>query len=122
MTSRLEQPRASTRPVHGWAALKCALERPVDIVWLVAFRVAFGLTLAVSMVRFLAYGWVDEYFVAPRFHFKYYGFAWVEPLTGAQLHAVFWALLALALMVAAGALFRVSALLLVLGFMLRAPV
>lgn len=109
-------PHASTLGPRSWAAHKSALERPVDIAWLVAFRVAFGLTLAVSMVRFLAYGWVDAYFVTPRFHFKYYGFDWVEPLAGAQLHVVFWALLALALLVAAGALFRVSALLLVVGF------
>ncbi|MEY4515342.1 MAG: hypothetical protein RLZZ450_7464 [Pseudomonadota bacterium] len=103
--------------VGRWLAhFQSALARPVDIAWLVAFRALFGLTLAVSMVRFLAYGWVDAYFVTPRFHFKYYGFAWVEPLPGPALHAVFWALLALALMVAAGALFRLSALLLVVGF------
>lgn len=128
LASRADEPRASMLGLpaqhprvpgpgsQAWAAQKSALERPVDIAWLVAFRVAFGLTLAVSMARFLAYGWVDAYFVAPRFHFKYYGFSWVEPLAGGQLHAVFWALLALALMVAAGALFRLSALLLVVGF------
>jgi vitamin K-dependent gamma-carboxylase len=68
------------------------------------------------MGRFLAYGWVDTFFLKPRFHFKYWGFSWVEPLSAPWLHALFWALLGLALLVAAGALFRVAALLLVLGF------
>ncbi|MCU0682563.1 MAG: HTTM domain-containing protein [Polyangiaceae bacterium] len=92
-----------------------ALARPVDLAWLAAFRVLFGLTMSVSMLRFVAYGWVDEFFVKPRFHFKYWGFAWVEPLPPSLLHAAFWALAALGLAVAAGACFRLSAALLALG-------
>ena len=49
-----------------------ALFRPVDIAWLAAFRVLFGLSMGVSMVRFIAYGWIDEFFVTPAFHFKYW--------------------------------------------------
>jgi vitamin K-dependent gamma-carboxylase len=44
--------------------------RHVDIAWLVAFRILFGAALSVSMLRFLAYGWVDRLFVTPKFHFK----------------------------------------------------
>ena len=107
-------PSRSSPRTRAWT--ESALAKPVDIAWLAAFRVLFGLTLAVSTARFLAYGWIDALFIEPRFHFKYLGFAWVEPLPAPQLYALFWALLGLALMVAAGALFRVSALLLVLGF------
>jgi vitamin K-dependent gamma-carboxylase len=99
-----------------WTRLRTRLAAPVDIAWLVAFRVLFGLTLCVSMLRFLGYGWVDDFFLTPRFHFKYWGFSWVEPLPSPALHALFWALALLALLVALGALFRVAALLLVLGF------
>lgn len=92
-----------------------ALE-PVDIAWLALLRVLFGLTLCVSMLRFLAYGWVDELFVKPRFHFKYWGLAWVEPLSEAGMHALFWCLAALALCVALGFLYRVTLGLFALGF------
>jgi vitamin K-dependent gamma-carboxylase len=98
------------RPLRAWLAA------PVDIAWLAAFRVLFGLTLSVSMYRFIAYGWLDELFLKPRFHFKYWGFEWVEPLRDAVLRDLFWTLGALALLVAAGVAFRLSAWLLVIGF------
>jgi vitamin K-dependent gamma-carboxylase len=93
-----------------------ALERPVPIAWLAAFRVLFGLTMAVSMGRFLAYGWVDDFFVRPRFHFKYWGFGWLPELSASGIHGLFWALAGLALAIAAGAFFRLAAALFVLGF------
>lgn len=86
-----------------------ALAAPVDASWLVAFRVVYGVAMAVSMLRFIAYGWVDRFFVTPRFHFKYWGFEWVEALPGPHMHILFWVLAGLALAVAAGALFRVAA-------------
>jgi len=85
------------------------LLRPVDIAWLSAFRILFGAALAVSMLRFLAYGWVERLFVAPSFHFKYWGFSWVEPLSGAGMHALFVVLALLALSISAGFLFRFTA-------------
>jgi len=97
------------------AALRAAFN-PIDIAWLAALRVLFGLAMAFSMVRFIAYGWIDRFFVAPAFHFKYWGFAWVEPLSGAGMHQLFWALAALGLCVALGVCFRLSALLFALGF------
>ncbi len=89
---------------------------PIDGAWLAAFRFAFGLVMAVSMLRFIAYGWIDVLFVRPSFHFKYWLFPWVEPLSGLGMHRLFWALFALALCVAFGVLFRLSALLFTLGF------
>jgi hypothetical protein len=96
---------AFQRPRGVWASL---LE-PVDIAWLAALRALLGLLLSVSMLRFLAYGWVDQFFVRPRFHFKYLGFAWVEPLPAAMMRGLFWALACLALMVAVGFVYRLSA-------------
>ena len=97
------------------ARLESSLFRPVDAAWLAAFRILFGLALAVSMERFLAYGWVDSLLVAPRFRFHYLGFAWVEPLSRAGMHALFVALAGLALAVAAGFAYRVTAPLFALG-------
>lgn len=86
-----------------------ALLAPVDAAWLAAFRVLFGLALCVSMLRFLTKGWVEQLFVEPRFFFKYYGFAWVEPLSGSGMQALFVALAVLAAMMAAGLAFRLAA-------------
>jgi len=88
----------------------------VDSAWLAAFRVLFGLTLLTSTLRFLAYGWVDQLFVTPRFHFKYWGFSWVEVPPAGALHALFWLMAALCALVSVGLLFRAAAFGLFLGF------
>ncbi|MDF3071405.1 MAG: gamma-glutamyl carboxylase [Polyangiaceae bacterium] len=91
------------------------LLRPVDAAWLAAFRVGYGLALAFSMWRFLAYGWVSDFFVRPKLFFKYWGFSWVQPLSEAGMQALFWGLMAAALCVAAGLAFRLASALFALG-------
>lgn len=98
------------------ASLLRVAEDQVDIAWLAAFRFLFGLTLAFSAARFIAYGWIDRLLLSSGFRFKYYGFAWVEPLRPAHMHLLFVALVAAGVFVAVGALYRVSSLLLALGF------
>jgi hypothetical protein len=53
-----------------------ALE-PRDAAGLAVFRMLFGLLCSYGALRFLVNGWVDRFFVAPRFFFKYWGFEWV---------------------------------------------
>ena len=91
-------------------ALSTTLRSPVDSAWLAGFRALFGLTLLISTLRFLAYGWVDQLFVAPQFHFKYWGFSWVKVPAAGELHALFWLLAALCLLVCVGLFFRLAAL------------
>lgn len=86
------------------------LFRPVDIAWLAAFRVFYGVALGISMLRFLAYGWIDRLFVQPTFFFKFWGFEWVEPLPGPYFHALFWVLAGLAFSMALGFAFRIAAI------------
>ncbi|HET8939104.1 MAG TPA: HTTM domain-containing protein [Polyangiales bacterium] len=106
---------ARERAQRASSRLVSKLLEPTDAAWLAALRVLFGLLVAVSMSRFIAYGWVDRFFVQPRFHFKYWGFGWVEPLPAASMHGLFWALVGLALLMAAGLLYRVAAPLLAAG-------
>jgi len=62
------------------------------------------------------HGWVAAEWIEPPFHFKYYGFSWVEPWPGNGMY-VHWATLGvLGLFIAAGFLYRVSAALFFLGF------
>lgn len=101
-------------PTDG-RGLSVRLREPTDMAWLAAFRALFGLTLAVSMWRFIANDWITRFFVEPRFFFKYWGFGWVQPLSGPALHTLVVSLGVLALAVAAGVAFRVSAALLAIG-------
>ncbi|KFE70585.1 HTTM domain-containing protein [Hyalangium minutum] len=89
---------------------------PRDIAALAVFRVAFGLMVTVSAVRFLAYGWVQEFFVRPKFHFTYWGFGWVPALPAPWIHVVFAALGMLGLCVALGFYYRVAIALLFVTF------
>ena len=59
---------------------------------------------------------VGQVWVLPRLHFKYYGFEWVATWPGDGMYWHFAALAVLALCVAAGFYYRVSTVLLCLGF------
>jgi hypothetical protein len=38
--------------------------------------------MAWEVWRYFSNGWIDGYFIAPEFHFTYYGFGWVKPWAG----------------------------------------
>ena len=42
-----------------------------DAATLSFFRVAFGILVLYSMLRYVAKGWVDSVYIQPIFHFKY---------------------------------------------------
>jgi vitamin K-dependent gamma-carboxylase len=101
---------------QGASRLWERLLAPRDIAALAVFRVAFGLMVTVSAARFLAYGWVDEFFVRPKFHFAYWGFGWLPALSAPWIHAVFGVLGVLGLCVALGFYYRVAVALLFVTF------
>lgn len=92
------------------------LARPVSVAWLVAFRVLFGAAMCISMLRFIFYGWIDEFFVNPPLHFKYWGFAWVDVLPRTAMYVLFWVLAALALAIVVGFRHSLAAALFAAGF------
>jgi hypothetical protein len=81
-----------------------------------AFRVLIGALLCFSVVRFWSYGWIEELYIAPSFHFTYFGFGWVRPwpATGMYLHFALMGVAALCLCV--GLFSRLSALLFLVTF------
>lgn len=95
--------------------LRQALGAPRDAAALAVFRMAFGLLVAISAIRFLTYGWVDTLFDT-KFRFTYWGFAWVPSPGVDVVRWLFVALVVLGLLVAAGALYRVSIVLLFVVF------
>ncbi len=44
------------------------------------FRLAFGLMMVLSLIRFVSFGWIEKFYIKPLFHFTYYGFEWVKPI------------------------------------------
>ena len=53
---------------------------PLEAAPLAVFRILFGGLMLVSIVRFWAYGWIEKLYLEPQWHFKYFGFEWVQPL------------------------------------------
>jgi len=80
-----------------------------SIAWLVALRILFGATMTVSALRFLAYGWVDELWLKPQFHFSYLHAEWARVPPPWAMHSIFVALFVLAVAMTVGAWFRVTA-------------
>ena len=83
---------------------------------LAVFRILFGSLMAFAMLRFLANGWIDEFFLQPQFHFTYPGFGWIRPWPGAWMHAHVAALAVCAAGMALGFHYRFCTLLFFLGF------
>jgi hypothetical protein len=92
------------------------LFEPVDIASLAVFRVGFGLLLARELFVYLETGSVKAFWIDPDFYFTWLPFDWVKPWPGIGMVLHFYALIALALCIAAGACYRVSTALFGLGF------
>jgi hypothetical protein len=89
---------------------------PADLASLAAFRIMFGLLMALAMVRFILKGWVALYYVTPKFYFYYPGFQWIHPWPGYGMYVHYVALAVLAVGVAAGLFYRLCITLFFLGF------
>lgn len=77
-----------------------------DIASLAMFRVLFGTLMFFGTLRFMAYGWVERFFIQPTFYFKYWGFDWVQVLPGPWMHVAFSAVAVAALFIALGWYYR----------------
>ncbi len=85
------------------------LDEPVGIAPLVTLRVVLGSMLLFSTLRFVALGWVNDHYICPKFHFKYYGFEWVSLLPPEGMYAVHILLAISSLCVILGYRFRLAA-------------
>lgn len=92
------------------------LYKQTSIAPLAVFRIAFGLMMFGSTLRFMLKGWVGELYIKPTFHFTYFGFDWVKPLGEFGMYMVFVGMLVCSLFIAIGLLYRYSAVLFFLLF------
>ncbi|HZV33581.1 MAG TPA: HTTM domain-containing protein [Verrucomicrobiae bacterium] len=104
---------SSKKPLSFRASL---IDSPVDIAALAAFRFLFGLMMSLAMVRFIAKGWVGEFYIQPSFYFTYPGFRWLHPWPGGWMHFHFVLLALLACGIALGCFYRICAVLFFVGF------
>ncbi|MDP1587655.1 MAG: HTTM domain-containing protein, partial [Prosthecobacter sp.] len=88
---------------------------PVDISWLVFFRIVFGCVMLAEVVRYFAYDWI-EIFNASDFRFGYYAFEWVQPWPDPGMHIHFAALGVAAVCLALGFCYRFMAAFFFVGF------
>ena len=79
-------------------------------------RVLFGLTMTISCVRFLALGWVQAQYIAPKIHFPYLGFEWVTPLPEFGMYSVFAAMTIAAVCIMLGLFYRPASVVFFLAF------
>jgi len=94
------------------------LEKPVDASPFQVFRTGWGILMIFSAVRFMYLGWIEDHYVNPVFHFKYWGFEWVEPLNRTGLYIVHFLMIlsALGIIFCTKILYRISAIVLFLSF------
>ena len=88
----------------------------VSIAPLVTFRIGFGLLMLLSITRFWLRGWIDSVYVAPKFHFTYLGFGWVQPLGSTGMHLLFIGLGIAALFITLGLFYRLATVFFFLAF------
>ena len=106
-------------PLPSQTTLRRLLERlnaPCDGAGLGAFRVLLGALLCLSVGRFWAYGWIEQLYLEPSFHFTYLGFDWVRPWPAWGMYAHFALMAAAAVAVCVGFFSRASALIFCLTF------
>jgi len=91
------------------------INKPTEAAPLAAFRVLFGFLIALSIIRFVAYGWVEKLYLTPTFHFTYLGLSWAKPL-GPLTYVIFLVCFISAAGVALGYRYKLSAITLFLSF------
>ncbi|WP_420468363.1 HTTM domain-containing protein [Panacagrimonas sp.] len=85
-----------------------ALTAPRDIAALAVIRMLIGGLMCVGALRFMSNGWIERLYVEPTFHFKYWGFGWVQVPDQAGLYLLYSGIAVTAFMVAIGAFYRVA--------------
>lgn len=95
--------------------LKNYLNKKTNSITLAFFRLAFGLMMLFSLIRFTSYGWIDKLYIQPKFHFTYFGFDWVKPL-GNYTYLLFFICGLSALFVAIGYKYKIAIITFFLSF------
>jgi len=108
--SQLQVLRSERTPFSVW------LSEQVPASGLVIFRICFGLVMAAWTFDYLRMDRVRLLCAPDAFHFTYSGFSWVKPWSGYGMILQFLVMMLSAVMIAAGAMYRLAAIVFALGF------
>ena len=72
------------------------------------YRIIFGLLTLFSSIRFAANGWIEELYLEPQFHFKYFGFEWVTIGSPFVTYTLFALMILSSIGITLGAFYRLS--------------
>lgn len=72
--------------------------------------------MAVSVLRFILNGWIEQFYIQPEFHFKYFGFHWVTDPGVTGLYILFSLMVVSSLLVMIGYKYRIAAITFFLTF------
>jgi len=86
------------------------MKQDYSLAPLASFRIIFGLLMLYSTLRFWFKGWIYDLYILPDFHFKYFGFEWVQPLPGWGMYLVFGLMVLSAIAISLGLYYRLAAL------------
>jgi Vitamin K-dependent gamma-carboxylase len=92
------------------------LTRYRNIAPLAVFRMAFGAVLFFSSCRFIAKGWIDDFYIKPKFHFPFFGFEWLAPLSPAIMYLLYIIMAIAALFICLGLFYRYATVIFFLIF------
>lgn len=95
--------------------MKGYFQRTTSAAPLAIFRIALGLLLFGSIVRFWVKGWIYELYIQPRHFFPFYGFEFIKPL-GEYTYLLFAVCALCAVLVSIGLFYRVASVGLFLTF------
>lgn len=96
-------------------AVQTYLDTYTEAAPLAVFRVFFGILMFVSVVRFWSNGWIEKFYINPDFHFKFYGFRWVQDL-GIYTYLLFAICALSALCITIGLKYRIAIITFFLSF------
>ncbi len=102
-------------PSSTVAGLAQTLFAPVDISFLVFFRISFASIVLWKLSLYFLEGSIAPLYIDPVLHFTYHGFSWVRPWPGNGMYVHFGILWVVAFGVLVGFCYRICAVLLFLG-------
>ncbi len=83
---------------------------------LVVFRIVFGFMMLYSTLRFISMGWVNSFYIMPKYLFPFEGFYWLKALPATGMYVVFMLMVLSAAFILLGLYYRIASVVFFLSF------
>jgi hypothetical protein len=112
----MEPTNSPSQTIGRGSRLLTHLFAPVDIGFLVYFRIIFGLCILFWVSKGWITGLAHHHYVQPRFHFSYFGFEWLQPVLGNGIYLLMAGMVLFSIFMVIGYCYRLSSVMVALGF------